>query len=1006
MPKTLTLLSGFLVASLIVTGLINARGSLENAKLNQLLSDAQVVITAFNDIESICEPNIVRFQLNNTSTVGGGPVPMVGALLEARFPKRHFFDVREEDIDLDRGNVTIGEDGDDYVITNNIGDVAPNDIHNMNIRLTNFNFLRYADFAGEVRSNTFDPNPANNSNTIFPEYNFGPPTKMKMSGFGNVSEDPPVFEPTIKLPRLRVPNPSLPFQYEISLLFDDEECSNLPADRRFEFQNGSWTTSFKDIANAIENIEVVDPSHPVEVTTEGNDIKATFELGTFSYGDELKFGLNVKLNSEYSGTFEYTTELDAENIEDDVDIFTDSGTITVEEPALPDLKIWKMADLPDSTQIPMLDTLRYTLKVTNIGDANAVDVAIKDTIPNPQFALHAAVSNRGPCEADGPRVTCEVGEVAPGDTVTVDIRVVASFPGPAINRAHVTTTSEEVTIENNISNEVIHFPVTAERRADLHVEIVSSIPDTLRNDGIFSQHIMVINRGPNEAQNATLIINFTAPVLIKYLGYIPYGSISCQKPNSDQFVLAVTCTISSLPVKGYASVRIVGVADVQLFGSFKTEAEVVAGTPQDPDLTNNKDDVDLTVKPGSANWPANPLPQPPVGVPVLNPNQVWVDLELNKSILLPVIDPFAPPFLVGSNIFYRYTVRNNGKDDAKDISFSDLFMGHPNFKNYLHSSLPAALQPNCSITSGPLIQSLDCTLGDLAPGGTITFGITAEAVDSIGIGLMNTAFVMSKTADPNLANNSMSNVVNIYKLPQKPLHATDLQFTYSEQNSPRITIDDTLRTITSTVTNISNVAAMHATYTDTLPEALRFVSMTYNGPEAEHPFCIADRVEFRDAERDRIVCHLPILRAGESVSVDMDVSIKHMGHLNMIGRVRSANYDEDLTNNVDSLKLVNPMGTSLNEPNDEQPSTTELHQNYPNPFNPSTSITFYLSRRDVVSLDVFSVDGRRIKRILNGHVSAGLHRVTFDAGKLSSGVYIYRLSTSTETIHRKMTLLK
>src|SRR5690606_28712484 len=123
----------------------------------------------------------------------------------------------------------------------------------------------YADFAGEVRSNTFDPNPANNSNAIFPEYNFGPPTKMKMSGFGNVSEDPPVFEPTIKLPRLRVPNPSLPFQYEISLLFDDEECSNLPADRRFEFQNGSWTTSFKDIANAIENIEVVDPSHPVEV---------------------------------------------------------------------------------------------------------------------------------------------------------------------------------------------------------------------------------------------------------------------------------------------------------------------------------------------------------------------------------------------------------------------------------------------------------------------------------------------------------------------------------------------------------------------------------------------------------------------------------------------------------------------------------------------------------------------------------------------------------------------
>lgn len=1006
MPKTLTMLSGFLVASFIVTGLINARDIIEQSKVHYPLSDAQVVITSFTDIESICEPTEVLYQLNNTSTVGGGPVPMVGAQLEARFPKRNWFGVEVGDIVIDKGNVTIGEDGDDYVITNLIGDVAPNDIFNMRIRLGNSRFIRYADFMGEVRSNTFDPNPANNAAEIMSEFNFLPPLSFIFGGFDNVIEMPPDFEPTTKLPQFQVVDPTHPFAFEMSMLFDDDACANQPVDRQFEFQDGSLVAWFRDLADKVDDVEITNPSSPVEITTEGNDLKATFDLGTFSYGDELQFGLNMKLNADYSGTYEYSTEFTADNIDDDVDIFAGTGTITILERALPDLKIWKLADQPDSTNIPMLDTLKYTVKVTNIGDASAQNVVVKDTIPNPQFTLYSAWSNRAPCNAVGPAVSCDVGEVTPGDTVSVEIRVIANFPGAAINRAHVISTSEEVTIENNISNEVIHFPVTAERRADLHVEIVSSIPDSMRIDGIFSQHVVVVNRGPNDAQRATLTINYSSPVQVKFLGHTPPGNITCQKPNPSQFILALTCEVTDLPVKGFVTLRVVGVADVALFGGFTTSAEVMPISPQDPELDNNVAEVATAVKLGAPGWPENPLPQPPIGVPVPNPDQTWADLELTKALLLPPPNPFAPPYTVGSNIFYRYTVRNNGKNVAQNVKFSDMFIGHPNFKNYLHGSLPVAMQPICSINDLFIFHSLDCALGNMAPGESITFGITAEAVDSVGINLINTAFVTSVTPDPNLANNSMSNMVRIYKLPTVPLYATDLSFAYAEPNENRQTSEDTLRTIVTTVTNISNVPAMHATYTDTLPAALRFLGMRYTGSEEDHPFCYADRIEHSGTDRDRIVCQWSSILAGESFSVELDVAIKQLGHLDLRGHVRSSNYDKDLTNNLDSLRLVNPMGTSLDDPDRELPTTTQLHQNYPNPFNPSTVISFELRQGSEVVLDVFSVDGRRVIGVISGSLPAGIHRVELDASRLSSGVYIYRLITPDGRFQRKMTLVK
>ncbi|MFN1835914.1 T9SS type A sorting domain-containing protein [Balneola sp. MJW-20] len=95
------------------------------------------------------------------------------------------------------------------------------------------------------------------------------------------------------------------------------------------------------------------------------------------------------------------------------------------------------------------------------------------------------------------------------------------------------------------------------------------------------------------------------------------------------------------------------------------------------------------------------------------------------------------------------------------------------------------------------------------------------------------------------------------------------------------------------------------------------------------------------------------------------------------------------------------------------PTEFELSQNYPNPFNPTTNISFSLPANSNVNLTVYNINGQKVAEILNGQfMGIGNHSVSFDAGDLASGVYIYRISarslsgSSDFTMSRKMTLIK
>jgi len=100
--------------------------------------------------------------------------------------------------------------------------------------------------------------------------------------------------------------------------------------------------------------------------------------------------------------------------------------------------------------------------------------------------------------------------------------------------------------------------------------------------------------------------------------------------------------------------------------------------------------------------------------------------------------------------------------------------------------------------------------------------------------------------------------------------------------------------------------------------------------------------------------------------------------------------------------------TSLAVGVDEEvlPSEFALEQNYPNPFNPTTEIQFAIPKEGNYSLKVFNLLGQEVSTLVNGQLNPGIHNVNFDAGKLTSGMYIYQLTGSNVNICKKMLLMK
>lgn len=79
-----------------------------------------------------------------------------------------------------------------------------------------------------------------------------------------------------------------------------------------------------------------------------------------------------------------------------------------------------------------------------------------------------------------------------------------------------------------------------------------------------------------------------------------------------------------------------------------------------------------------------------------------------------------------------------------------------------------------------------------------------------------------------------------------------------------------------------------------------------------------------------------------------------------------------------------------------KPKQFTVLDNYPNPFNPKTKINIFIEKDAHISLDIFTINGRKIRTLFNGSVSSGVNQFTWDGKnsygeKVSSGIYINTL---------------
>lgn len=113
-------------------------------------------------------------------------------------------------------------------------------------------------------------------------------------------------------------------------------------------------------------------------------------------------------------------------------------------------------------------------------------------------------------------------------------------------------------------------------------------------------------------------------------------------------------------------------------------------------------------------------------------------------------------------------------------------------------------------------------------------------------------------------------------------------------------------------------------------------------------------------------------------------------------------------------KMVVDGGTAIDPENGENTQvvqTFSLNQNYPNPFNPTTTITYNLPEKTQVSLTIYNILGQQVRTLTNTVQNAGTYSVAWDAKnkmgeQVTSGIYLYVLTSNDQRIAKKMVLMR
>lgn len=385
-------------------------------------------------------------------------------------------------------------------------------------------------------------------------------------------------------------------------------------------------------------------------------------------------------------------------------------------PPTGDLSITKSAS-PD----PVIagNELYYKIVVKNNGPDTASSITVTDTLPS---QVTYVTSTNPSCAAVGQVVTCDVPDLASGDsysfTIKVAVKTNAAAGGPTtiFNTASV---SSDETLDTDTSNNSVTVPTIVEDLADLEVTKLCK-PDTSPSAGEpINCTVFIDNNGPSDARGVVLTdrILGSAPFTISNI-VASQGSCGAPSPvtGGQQFV----CNLGVLPAMSTSEP---GRATVTYTVSsnegqdLNNKASVRSDTP-DPDPSNNESIVTLTV-------------------------QAVANLSLTKSA--------APdPIVAGTGpLTWTLSIGNAGPSTAKNVIVTDTVPA-----GVVITSASGTNGASCTTgVPGDPFQPTTCNFGSLASGATRTMTIQATVLSGTKGTLENDARVSSDTFDSNNSDN-------------------------------------------------------------------------------------------------------------------------------------------------------------------------------------------------------------------------------------------------------------
>ena len=345
------------------------------------------------------------------------------------------------------------------------------------------------------------------------------------------------------------------------------------------------------------------------------------------------------------------------------------------------------------------DELVYVIRVTNNGLEAATGVVLSDFLPD-EVMFGSATTTQGTCTETEGMVTCELGELANGESATVTLVVTSTEEGKISNIASVTSSIADADTANNAAEAMTTVATVAD--SDLAMTTVGSANTIIVGDEL-AYTLTVTNNGP-EAATEMELTDFL-PDGVTFVAAIPTQG-TCTEAEGT-----VTCELGELANGESVTVTLVVTPAVE--GKI-TNAATVSSNIADANVANNSATVTTSVTSVTA---------------------AGADLVITTASSADVV-------AVGGELSYTLTVTNNGPEAATEVVLTDFLPDEVVF------GFATQTQGACAEAEG----TVTCELGGLANGATATITIVVTPIEETGA-LTNTAIVAGDELDPAMASN-------------------------------------------------------------------------------------------------------------------------------------------------------------------------------------------------------------------------------------------------------------